>query len=476
LVDLPVAGRSTVLWLTARRFFCDQKDCRTATFVEQVPGLTEQHSQRTAGLQDALVSIAVALAGRTGSRLANALSMPVSRSTLLRMIRRLPDPPVGPVTVLGADEFAWRRGRNYGTVLVDLSDGNRPVDVLDGRDAGDFADWLRAHPGVQVICRDRAGGYADGARDGAPQAVQVADRWHMWDNLCQHVNKLVAAHHTCLVECTTPPTVDSERWTGKPSGVTMLDQQRTTRSEHARWRFLEIHALAVQGPPVPMIASRLELDYKTVRRYLRAENLEQLIAGGVRTSKLDPFKPYLQQRLTVGARNATALHAEIVEEGYTGSNNTLERYLKPLRRSDAATLAQVLRNRPPAVRQVTEWITGLPGHLDPDDEARLRAIRARCPEIDAAVRHVAGFARMIKNLSGDKDTLTVWMAAVDHDLPALRSFTRGLRLDLDAVTAELTLSYNSGAVEGTVNKIKARKMQLFGRAKPDLLRKLILLA
>ena len=182
-----------------------------------------------------------------------------------------------------------------------------------------------------------------------------------------------------------------------------------------------------------MIARRLELDFKTVRRYLRADSVEQLIAGGVRVSRLDPFKLYLHQRLSADARNAAALHAEIVNRGYTGSYPTLERYLKPLRRSDAATLTQVLRNRPPAVRQVTGWITGLPGHLDPADKTRLKAIRARCPQIGAAVKHVAGFARMIKDLSGDKDTLTGWMAAVDHDLPTLRSFTRGLRRDLEGL-------------------------------------------
>ena len=478
LADLPLAGQQTVLRLRVRRFFCDRVDCCTGTFVEQVAGLTQRHWQRSAGLQDALASMALALAGRAGSRLATALGMPVSRSTLLRLIRRSPDPPVGTVPVLGVDEFAVRRGLKYGTVLVDLSDGNRPVDVLVGRDAGDFANWLRAHPGVQVICRDRASGYADGARDGAPAAVQVADRWHMWDNLCQHVNKLVAAHHTCLVEPApvSAPRDDTEHCSGEPAGLATLDQLRTTRSERTRWRFLEIHALGVQGLSLPMIARRLGVDVKTVRRYLRADSVEQLIAGGGRVSKLDPFKPYLHQRLSTGARNATALRAEIVEQGYTGSYNTLERYLKPLRRGDAATLTQVLRNRPPAVRQVTGWITGLPGHLDPADDARLRAIRARCPEIEAAVKHVAGFARMIKDLSGDKETLTGWMAAVDHDLPAMRSFTRGLRLDLEAVTAGLTLPYNSGAVEGTVDKIKARKMQLFGRANPDLLRKLILLA
>jgi len=128
----------------------------------------------------------------------------------------------------------------------------------------------------------------------------------------------------------------------------------------------------------------------------------------------------------------------------------------------------------PAVRQVTGWITGLPGHLDPADAERLRAIRARCPELDTAVRHVAGFARMIKDLSGDKDTLTGWMSAVDSDLPALRSFTTGLRRDLDAVSAGLTLEYNYGAVEGTVNRIKQPKAAMHGRAKPDFLRELIL--
>jgi len=362
LADLPVAGQQTVLWLRVRRFFCDRVDCSAGTFVEQIPGLTDPHAQRSVGLQDALASIALALAGRAGSRLATALGMPVSRSTLLRRIRDLPDPPVGPVTVLGVDEFAVRRGRKYGTVLIDLSDGNRPVDVFDGRDAGDFADWLHAHPGVQIICRDRAGGYADGARDDAPQALQVADRWHMWDNLCQHVNKLVAAHHTCLVD--PVPRDNDEHCSGEPAGPATLDLQRTTRSDNTEWRWYEIHALRVQGLSMGMIARRLGLDFKTVRRYLRADSVEQLVAGGVRASNLDPFKPYLHRRLTTGVRSATALHAEIVKRG-TGSYNTLERYLKPLRRRDAATLTQVLRNRPPPVRQVTAWITGLPGHLDP---------------------------------------------------------------------------------------------------------------
>jgi transposase len=216
------------------------------------------------------------------------------------------------------------------------------------------------------------------------------------------------------------------------------------------------------------------LNFKTVRRYLRAGSVDALLAGGVRVGVPDPFKPYLHDRLARGMPNAAVLHREIAERGYTGGYTTLARYLRPLHRAEAATRAT--RPPPPAVRRVTSWITGRPGHLDPADSALLHPIRARCPEVDAAVRHVAGFARMIKDLSGDRETLSTWMGAVDADLPVLRPFTAGLRRDLDAVVAGLTLEYNSGAVEGTVNRVKQLKMAMYGRAKPDLLRKRILLA
>ena len=225
------------------------------------------------------------------------------------------------------------------------------------------------------------------------------------------------------------------------------------------------------------IARRLNVNFKTVRRYVRASSVDELVAGGVQVSVLDPFKPYLNDRLADGERNATRLLAEITGQGYTGGYNTSNRYLRPLRRLKAAALAELPpRPAPPAVRKVTGWITGLPSNLDPDDAERMHAIRSRCPELDAAVRHVAGFARMIKDLSGEENALTKWIGAVDADLPALRSFTTGLRRDLTAVVAGLILEYSSGAVEGTVNRVKQLKAAMYGRAKPDLLRKLILLA
>jgi len=178
----------------------------------------------------------------------------------------------------------------------------------------------------------------------------------------------------------------------------------TVRVANTRQRYQQLNELREQGLSMQAIARRLEVNFKTARRYVRAASVDALLAGGVQASVLDPFKAYLIDRLAHGERNATRLLAEITGQGYTGGYNTLNRYLRPLRRLDAAKPAQ--RPAPPAVRTVTGWITGLPSNLEPENAERLQAIRARCPELDAAVRHVARFARMIKDLSGDENTLT----------------------------------------------------------------------
>jgi transposase len=339
----------------------------------------------------------------------------VSRSTLLRLLRAMPAPEVkaGP-RVLGVDDFALRRGHVYATILIDM-ETHRPIDVLAGRTAETFAAWLRAHPGVHVICRDRGGAYAEGARTGAPEAVQVADRYHPWANLGEAVENTVWAHRGCLAEPapqpepadTVVPTLDRTLdVNGQPRPLVARKQQRYTA----------IHQMRDQGHSLTAISRQLGVCFRTVQRYAAA-NLDDLLAPAIhRSSVLDDYVDYIHQRRAEGLTDAAILHAELQTRGWRGSLRTLQRYLRPLR--PAATAP---RPAPaPKPRRVTSWIMTKPEHLDTEHSTALTGILARCPALRAVRDHVAAFAAMMRELGGER--LDGWLRAVEaDDLPALHT-------------------------------------------------------
>jgi transposase len=478
LHDLAAGGRPVLIDLEVRRFFCGNPECELRTFAEQVPAVTQRHQHRTPLQRSLLEAVALALAGRAGARLAGALGIAISRTTLIRLIRALPDPGIGQVTVLGVDDFAKRRGHSYATILIDM-DTHQPIDVLEDRQAETLAQWLKDHPGVQVICRDRAGAYAEGSRKGAPAAIQVADRFHLWQNLCDAVEKTVISCRADLQE-PVPEAGDPEpagpgsgvpaERTGPAADPNPGSSRLTTR---ARERHAAIHDLLAQGRNYTQISEMLGLTRHTVRKFARATTAGQVITGpSPRSRRLDRFAPYLQQRWDQGCTDAAQLFTEIQAQGYSGSKRSARRYLQPLR---AALTTPVLPPPPLTVREVTRWITSHPDHLTDDETAQLGQVKARSTQLSATAGHVTAFAEMMTGRHGER--LPGWIAAVDlDDLPCLHSFTRGIRRDQAAVTNGLTLDHSSGAVEGNVCRVKALKRQMFGRASLDLLRKRILLS
>ena len=374
----------------------------------------------------------------------------------------------------------------YGTVLADMETGD-VVDLLPDREAATVEEWLKAHPGAAVICRDRAGAYAEGSRAGAPEATQVADRWHLWHNLAEHAAKTVARHHACLKQPApgdaVPPGIAEQEAADheeEPAGPAVPGEPgdgpagEGRLAARTRERYAAVHELLQAGESLHAISRVLSLSRPTVRRFARAASIDELLAEATgRESKLDPFRPWICQRWNEGLTDAAALHAELRQRGFTGSVRTVRRYVAPFRQ--AATAPDPAPAAPKA-RQVTRWLLTRPDHLQPEEQSQLSAIRSGCPHIDALAGHVASFAEMMTGRTGDRD-LESWLTAAEADggQPDLRSFAAGIRNDQQAVTNGLTLPYSSGKVEGTVNKIKMIKRQMYGRAGFGLLRTRVIL-
>ncbi|MDQ2787673.1 MAG: ISL3 family transposase [Chloroflexota bacterium] len=501
LKDLPCCGDPVVIHLHTRRFVCRVRWCRRKIFTERIPALVAPSARRTARLRSHLQRVGFALGGAPGARHATDQDTAVSRRTLLRLIRAAPAPGIAPVTVLGVDDWAQRKGRTYGTILVNL-ETHTVIDLLPDRTAETFATWLSDHPETAIISRDRGGAYAEGARQGAPQAQQVADRFHLLKNLSEVVESVLRRQHAALrasakaaadaaqeriavatassapVSLAATPTPDAERT------LTRGERDQQMRRAHRHARYVEVMALHAQGVSQREIARALRIGRRTIRQFVRMGSFPERAPAATRSTIVDRYEPYLRERWNAGCQNAEQLWREISAQGFAGSVSLVRCHLARWRAEPGkpGRIGKVPRTThtvvPPARRvysaRQTAWLLLRdPADLDTDQQRYLEHLGDCCPES----RRVQALARDFQSLirTHDPAALASWLeVAQGCGIAELVGFAEGIRSDRTAVEAALTLPWSQGQTEGQVNRLKVVKRTMYGRAKFDLLRQRML--
>ena len=486
LADLPWHGLRVRLALSVRKFFCDTPACARHIFTERLPATAAPYARRTTRAAGALDVIGLALGGVGGARLAAALGLVTSPSSVLRFIRRIPLPASDAPRAVGIDDWAWRKGMVYGTIVVDLEQGC-VLDLLPDRETETVAAWLRAHPGIEVISRDRSDQYAEAARDGAPQATQVADRFHLIKNLGDAVQRVLAGQAELLrivVKDLTAAASDEVQQASAPRGrapaspTTELPSAERRASaasrERRRTRYAEVVALRAAGATLQAIATTVGMSIGTVHRWIHSDGFPERSKQRRRT---DTVADAIRQHWVAGCQNAAALWRMLRADGFTGSQRSVQREIERLgltRDARAERQAQSARPivRPPSGRHLA-WLFGRTESVTtPENWRFLEALCSRSPEL-ARVRTLAQeFVELVVSRNGG--AYDAWLAAAS-DSP-LSGFARSLRSDDAAVRAALSLAWSNGPTEGHINRLKLLKRTMYGRASLDLLRQRVLAA
>jgi transposase len=495
LADLPWAAYRVCLQLRVRKWFCCNRACRRRIFTERLPTVAAPWARRTLRLGQYLVALGIALGGKAGVRLGRQWHLVVSRNTLLRLLRRQPGPSFPTPTVLGVDDFALRKRHTYGTILVDL-EHRQPVALLPDRTADTLAQWLREHPGVEVIARDRSSAYAEGARQGAPGATQVADRFHVLQNLKDALDHVFTLHE---------PTLDAVNAMLRPPPVPLsegaltvsvlppdspLPVQQRAAERHARRQALhtQVWALHRQSWTAPAIAQHLGMSLRTVQRDLQRATFvgrKRRRDRGTR-SVLNPYKPYLLERWNAGCHTAMRLFRELRRQGYRGSYARVAAYARRLRQAQGLPPAHRCAQQPlPRVaeppgqpltpRRATWLVLRRATQRTEAETQQLTHLSAQSSEVAEAIDLAQEFATLVRQRQPER--LDPWLQrAMASTLETLQRFATGLQEDYAAVKAGVTLPWSTSPVEGHINRLKMVKRQMFGRACLDLLSRRFVLA
>jgi transposase len=443
VADLPCAGRQVCLLVSVRKFFCDVTTCARKIFVERMAPFIEPRARVTTRLYQIVQVIGLATGGMLGARVTDRLGIQTSWMTIIRRIMALPTVPIEQVSELGIDDFAFRRGRKFGTILVDMQ-SHKALDLLPDRKAETAKAWMKAHPEIKLVSRDRGGEYAAGAREGAPQATQIADRFHMYKNLVEEVELILAR---CRAEIRknalptgqeelheeapkplfleSPEVICVENW--KPAPELCDERARLSRREQRYDRYQQVIALYEQGLSFTEITRRVGLSRRTIERWIKAGDFPEAKRRRKRRSAFDPYAAYVLKRWEQGWTNGLQLCQEIQAQGYQGSAQTVYRFLRTLRKKRRVIWKPEVPHAPLQDFSAHDavWLFARdPDSLDEKEQATLTAICQASETASTTYQLVQEFRHMLHHREGEK--LDTWLAkCTASQISELQSFVLG---------------------------------------------------
>lgn len=478
--DLPCDGRTVVLQLRVRRFLCVHPSCSRRTFVERFPHWLPIYSRLTKRVKKLIQYVGLEVGGQKGQRLLARFRIAVSGATVIRIVRRESLDAVISPRVVGVDDWAFRRGRNYGTIIVDL-EARRVIDLLPDRQAATLQTWLEAHDTIQFVSRDRSNEYASAIQAGCPNAVQIADRWHLLANARELAERYLRSVYSELQPFTVPREKSPLFLRSRPPfRRAKSEAHRSVASQNRRDAlFQEVQQLRRQGLGIRAISRHLRLHRNTVKRHFDAKTSPTRSRQKQRRSILDPYIAYLTRRQQQGYENAMQLWREIAAQGYSGTHRQVQRWLQQRRRhpspntpkvyiryeQDVAKSRQV---RLPSLRELSWVLVKSPTHCGERDKLILDHLVSH-PQVALVHSLLRQFVTMVEGRQPAR--LAAWVQKMQASRVAiLVNFANGLRQDFQAVQAAMTYPWSNGQTEGQVNRLKFIKRQMYGRANFDLLR------
>jgi len=477
LQDLPVQGTSVELQVSVTRWRCGNRLCERKTFVDRADPVFMPRARETRRVADLARSIGYVAGGRPAERLMRRLGLPQGDDRILRNLKRHAASSKKPLRVVGIDDWSWLKGSRYGTIVVDL-ERHEVVDVIHDRSAKTMAAWLEKNSTIEIVSRDRCGLYAQAARQGASSARQVADRFHLVQNL-----RLAIEQQLSYNDRPSRPAHKNDS-TPREEGLELQEHRRMVRIGRRNIRleqFKRVKELHQDGLNLNQIVKETGLGWRTVAKWLTLDLLPERRLMDPRPTNPVRFQAFLARLWNEGCTNGRKLLIEVRKQGYTGSFSHLERLFRKWRSTGVAVAPAHVEE--PDNDQITT-VTAIPkvspvaasilcmkpgGQLTPEEAEKVDSLKVSLPSF-AVMR---GLAMRFRGIFHGKDPskLDSWLNdARATGLHGIRRFAQILRRDIDAVRNAVSEIWSNGQTEGQINKLKTLKRSMYGRAGTELLR------